>query len=89
MGSSWSQVTLSMMHRRHGAPVLGCSLRPGWKGDNMYTRFTPEGPRGVHHVGPACRRTLVSLCRGGELMYEGYGLTWHRANRKLMPEEAA
>ena len=39
-GSSWSQLTLSFMHRRHRAPVLGCSLRPGWKGDNMYSRVS-------------------------------------------------
>ena len=34
-GSSWTGLTLSFMHRRHRAPVLGCSLRPGWKSDNM------------------------------------------------------
>jgi hypothetical protein len=80
-GSSWSQLTLSMMHRRAGGPVLGCSLRPGWKGDNMYTRFTPEGPadRVSAAKNPAaCRRAMAPLCKGGgELMYEGLGITWH------------
>ena len=77
-GSSWSQLTLSMMHRQHRAPILGCSLRPGWKGDNMYTRFTPKGPALTREVTPACRRAMVGLCRsGGELMYEGWGITWN------------
>ena len=68
-----------MMHRYHGGPVLGCSLRPGWFGDNIYTRYTPSGPpHTVHPIGPACRRTMIGLCRGGgELMYEGLGITWH------------
>jgi hypothetical protein len=34
-GSAWSQVTLQMMHQHFGGPVLGCSLRPGWKNDNL------------------------------------------------------
>lgn len=76
-GSSWSQLTLSMMHRHHGGPVLGCSLRPGWKGDNIYTRFTPAGrPHTAYPLSQACRREMVGLCRGGELMYEGLGITW-------------
>ena len=77
-GSSWSQLTLSMMHRQHRAPVLGCSLRPGWKGDNMYTRFTPKGPPLVKEVSPMCRRAMNGLCKGGGkgepgMMYEGWG----------------
>ena len=89
-GSSWSQLTLSFMHRRQRAPVLGCSLRPGWKGDNMYTRFTPEGPRDPHRVrvSAACRRAMTPLCRGGELMHEGLGLTWHPHNRPLRENDA-
>ena len=80
-GSSWSQLTLSMMHRRQDAPVVGCSLRPGWKGDNMYTRYTPQGPDLVRPVTKECRRSLngppCQLGQGGELMYEGLGITWH------------
>ena len=76
-GSSWSQVTLSMMHRHHGGPVLGCSLRPGWMGDNIYTRYTPAGqPHIAHPLSPTCRRSMVGVCRGGELMYEGLNITW-------------
>ena len=82
-GSSWSALTLTMMHRQRNAPVLGCSLRPGWKNDNMYTRFTPEGPKGVQHVTAQCRRLMTPVCKGGELMYEGLGLTWHVNNRPL------
>eukprot|EP00900_Chrysochromulina_parva_P022163 jgi/Chrpa1/4580/Chrysochromulina_OHIO_Genome00009589-RA len=46
-GSAWSQVTLQMMHQHFGGPVLGCSLRPGWKNDNLCAhalRSTPRGP---------------------------------------------
>ena len=87
-GSSWSQLTLSMMHRQHRAPIIGCSLRPGWKGDNMYTRFTPKGPPLAREVSPACRRAMVGLCKGGGkgepgMMYEGWGITW---NSKLQAE---
>ena len=42
MGSSWSAVTLSMMHRYHRTPALGCSLRKGWLTDHTYTRRTAE-----------------------------------------------
>ena len=84
------QVTLSMMHRHHGGPVLGCSLRPGWKGDNIYTRFTPAGrPHTIYPLGPQCRNAMTRLCHGGELMYEGMGITWNVDSQKKHDLRAA
>jgi hypothetical protein len=78
MGSSWSQVTLSMMHRRHRAPVLGCSLRKGWFTDHTYTRLTPAAgadEAAARRVAPsrACLARMRKLCGGarGELLYPG------------------
>jgi hypothetical protein len=53
-GSAWSQVTLQMMHQHFGGPVLGCSLRPGWKNDNLCAHALRSTPRGratrPHHI---------------------------------------
>jgi hypothetical protein len=53
-GSAWSQVTLQMMHQHFGGPVLGCSLRPGWKNDNLCAHAQRSTPRGratrPHHI---------------------------------------